>query len=220
MKGLEYQTVFVDFPDIEALYIKLGAKPTGLQLDGSGRPRYTLPVIQDPHHGPEPISDSFAIAEYLDRTYPETPTLLPSGTNALQAAFISTFEKNVKLWPIMLPATHTNLRKPGQEYYRKTVETLIGKKLEDLSPPGPVREECWKQVKQWFDVVDGWFQKEEGPYFMGNKISFADIVVASYLTWVRIILGEESEGWKDIITWNSSRWGKLTDIFDAWATVT
>lgn len=48
---------------------------------------------------------------------------------------------------------------------------------------------------------------EEGPYFMGTTISFADIVLASYSMWIRKILGEESEEWKDIISWNGSRWG-------------
>jgi len=119
----------------------------------------------------------------------------------------------------MLPATHANLGPSGQGYYRATVEKLIGKKLEDFSPSGPVRDECWKQVKQWFNVVDGWLKLEEGPYFMGNTISFTDIILVSYLTWIRKVLGEESEEWKDIICWHSSRWGKLAEAFDVWATV-
>jgi glutathione S-transferase len=220
MKGLEYRTVFVDFPDIESLCIKLGAKPTGLKRDSSRSPRYTLPIIHDPRHGHEVISDSFAIAEYLNNTYSSTLKSFPSGTKALQAAFIATFEKNVKLWPIMLPATHDNLSVAGQDYYRKTVETFLGRKLEELSPPGPVRDQCWKEVKQWFDVVDGWFQLEEGQYFMGDKISFVDIVLASYLTWIKTMLGEGSDEWKEIISWNNHRWEKLSEAFDPWATVT
>jgi glutathione S-transferase len=166
-------------------------------IDGLRRPRS--------RHVSEAVSDSFVIAEFLDNTYPDTPRLFPRGTRALQVTLISTSEKNVKLWPIMLPATHASLGATGQAYYR---EKLTRKKLEEFSPPGPVSEGCWKQVKQWFDVVqDGWLQMEEGPYFMGTTISFADIVLASYSMWIRKILGEESEEWKDIISWNGSRWG-------------
>lgn len=222
MKGLEYKTIFVDYTDIESVCIQLGAKPTGIKFDGSGQPRYTFPVIHDPRHGPDHvISDSFKIAEYLDETYPDTPQLLPQGTKTLQAAFISTFEKNVNMSPITIPAAHTYLGSRAQESYRKVCEAFVGKKLEELSPPGPVREACWQKVREWFGVVDGWLQKEDhnGPYVMGETISFADIAVVSCLATFRNLVGDSSEEWQELIHWHSGRWDRLVTSFDKYGMV-
>lgn len=222
VKGLKYKTIFIDIADIESVCIQLGTKPTGTKFDGSGRPRYTLPMINDPRQGHNHfISDSFKIAEYLDEVYPDTPRLLPQGTKSLQEAFISTFEKNVKLWPILVPAAHSHVSSRGQEFYRKLVEQFSEKKLEELSPPGPVRDGCWKQVKEWLDVVDGWLQKEDnnGPYVMGETMSFADIAVASVFTCARRLLGDSSEEWQELMRWNGGRWGRIIASFEKFGTV-
>jgi hypothetical protein len=91
----------------------------------------------------------------------------------------------------MLPAIHASLGATGQAYYRGTVEKLVRKKLNESSPPGPVHEGDEGSWKQWFDVVDGWLRMKEGPYFMGTTISFANIVLTSYLMWIIMVLGEE-----------------------------
>ncbi|KAJ8699426.1 hypothetical protein PTI98_002541 [Pleurotus ostreatus] len=41
IKGIPYQTVWVEYPDIEAVCKKIGASPTGEEA-----PHYTLPVIK------------------------------------------------------------------------------------------------------------------------------------------------------------------------------
>ena len=68
----------------------IGAAPTTKKPDGS--PFYTLPVIVDPSRrapggGPMVVSDSYAIAEYLDDAYPRPGPLFPEGTKALQNLF-------------------------------------------------------------------------------------------------------------------------------------
>ncbi|PSR72266.1 hypothetical protein PHLCEN_2v11858 [Hermanssonia centrifuga] len=88
-KGLPYRTEWVEYPDIEVLCIRIGAPPTSTK---HGRPRYTLPVIYDPSTN-SVISDSVDIAKYLDETYPDTPKLLPAGTEAFQAMFLDS------VWP-------------------------------------------------------------------------------------------------------------------------
>lgn len=80
---MAYTTVWIEYPDIEALYKKLGAEPYEMH---NGKPYYCLPVIQDPKTGAV-ISDSTRIAYYLDSTYPDTPKLIPAGTHVLQKVF-------------------------------------------------------------------------------------------------------------------------------------
>ena len=83
-KGLPYKSAWVEFPDIPSTCKKLGVAHTG--LSPSGEPAYTVPFIYDPNTDRH-ISDSAAIAKYLDETYPATPKLFPAGTDALQRAF-------------------------------------------------------------------------------------------------------------------------------------
>jgi hypothetical protein len=54
--------VWVEYPDIKSASLALGAPPTG-QMDGQDL--YTLPTIRNPATG-EVVTDSFAIARYLD----------------------------------------------------------------------------------------------------------------------------------------------------------
>ncbi|KAK0237554.1 hypothetical protein EDD85DRAFT_789711 [Armillaria nabsnona] len=84
--GTDYQTVYVELPDIEALAKKTGASPTSTKPDGVS-PFYTIPIIQDGSTGAV-VSDSAAIAAYLDKTYPSSePMLILTGTITLQLAF-------------------------------------------------------------------------------------------------------------------------------------
>jgi glutathione S-transferase len=84
-KRIPYETVWVEFGDIERVSKEIGAPPTGKKPDGTNL--YTLPAIRDQDTG-RAISDSFAIASYLDERYPER-RLIPVGTEKKQAEFIS-----------------------------------------------------------------------------------------------------------------------------------
>jgi hypothetical protein len=88
-KGLPFKIVWLEYPDVEPTLREIGAAPTGKWSDG--RPFYTVPVIRDESHltdkgEPTVVSDSWAIAKYLDETYPglDSQRLLPEGTMAFQ----------------------------------------------------------------------------------------------------------------------------------------
>ncbi|KAG7441167.1 uncharacterized protein BT62DRAFT_552788 [Guyanagaster necrorhizus] len=79
LKNLPYRTVCVELPDVEALAKRVGAAPTRTKSDGVS-PFYTIPIIQDDSTGAV-VSDSPAIAAYLDKTYPSSgPVLILTGT--------------------------------------------------------------------------------------------------------------------------------------------
>ncbi|TFK31299.1 hypothetical protein BDQ12DRAFT_729683 [Crucibulum laeve] len=84
-KQIPYKTEWVEYPDIERVCKKIGIPPSTKKADGSDY--YTLPAIYDASTNTG-ISDSLVIAAYLDKTYPDKPTLLPAGTEALHAAFV------------------------------------------------------------------------------------------------------------------------------------
>ncbi|PBK64003.1 hypothetical protein ARMSODRAFT_979396 [Armillaria solidipes] len=73
LKNMPHQTVYVELPDTEALTKNIGASPTSAKPDGVS-PFYTIPIIQDDSTGAV-VSDSAAIAGYLDKIYPSSVPL-------------------------------------------------------------------------------------------------------------------------------------------------
>ncbi|KIM81117.1 hypothetical protein PILCRDRAFT_97761 [Piloderma croceum F 1598] len=196
LKGLKYKTVWVEFPDIEALYKQLSLEPTEPRV-----PKYTLPVIHDPSTN-RAISNSVEIARYLDATYPATTLLFPPGSEALQG--IEDRNAFESLQYIMLPITCVNLNPVSETYYRRTRETRYGKRLEELSPIGLQREEHWKRVQEAFGVVASLLEGKK--FVLGDTISFADVTIASWVLWIKRSIGAQSQEWKDIEEWNGGRW--------------
>jgi glutathione S-transferase len=107
------------------------------------------------------------------------------------------------LYSIILPAAYARLNAASQPYY--------GKKLEEVSPMGPERDSHWKKLKDRLDVIDGWLAKVESGqvYIAGDSLSFADIILASRLMWMKRVFGEDSQLWKDVSTWNEGRWDRI-----------
>jgi len=218
-KGVPYKTEWVEYPDIESHNIKLGIEPTSKKADG--RPHYTLPAIHDPSTGVY-IAESLKIAEYLDKTYPDTPALFPHNSLGLQTAFTAAFSSNLSaIWEFILPATCFKLNPPSHEYFRRTREAAFGKKMEELVPTGEEGAVKWAKFQKALGTVDGWYSKNggKGPFLLGETPSWADLVVASYLIWFRIIWGEDSQQWKDISAWHGGRWKGLLDSLKKYQTI-
>ena len=211
LKGIPYKTEWVEFPDIEPLCKKLGISPTSKNADGSDR--YTLPAIHDPSTGVY-IADSIPIAEYLDKTYPDTPKAFPHSTIALQTAFTAAFVNNLSaLWNFMVPATHSILTPRSQEYFRRTREKSYGKALEDIAPKGEAADAEWARFRDELGKADVWYAKNggQGPFLLGATPSWGDITVASFLKWTREVWGDDSKQWKDISSWNNGRWAAIVE---------
>ncbi|KAF7441098.1 hypothetical protein PC9H_001447 [Pleurotus ostreatus] len=208
IKGIPYETVWVEYPDIEDVCKEIGAAPTSTIA-----PHYTLPVIQDKSTGVV-ISDGPLIVEYLDKQYPDTTQLFPPGTIALQAGFTSAHGSAISpINHLSLRRTNAILNPRSQEYIRRTREQAAGKKIEEITPVGEARAVGWEKYRGGLGKVDSWYQKSEGPFVMGESITFADITVVSWLVFLKIIFGEDSQEWKDIAGWHNGRWERLVNTF-------
>lgn len=217
-KGIPYKTEWVEYPDIEAHCTKLGIAPTSKKADGS--PAYTLPAIHDTATGIY-LSDSFPIAEYLEKTYPDKPSLFPGHSHGLQALFDGAFV-DAALTPafqFILPATCPTLNSRSEEYFRRTREQTFGKALEDVVPKGEEGVAQWAKFKDGLGKVDTWYAKSGGVFLMGGSISWADLDIAAWLIWMKIVWGEESTQWKDIASWQGGRWKNLLGNLKQYQTV-
>ncbi|RDX53391.1 hypothetical protein OH76DRAFT_1399301 [Lentinus brumalis] len=222
IKGIPYRTVWVEYPDIAALSKQIGVGPTSTNEDGS--PLYTLPAIYDPNTRTA-VADSVAIARYLDQTYPSSgPSLIPKETDALHMAFIQAFRDVffVNAGQLVLPATCAQLNPRSEAYFRQTREEMYNAKLEDLAPAGSEkRAQHWKGFEKALHTVKEWLGADgtEKVHVMGDRVSFADVVVASYLIWIKLVLGPESKEWADMMKWDGGYWERFMAEFDGWVTV-
>ncbi|KAG6864274.1 hypothetical protein C0991_010911 [Blastosporella zonata] len=210
-KGLPFETIWTEYPDIAPLAKTMGFKPA----IGSNPPHYTLPAIYDPNTSAA-LADSAAIAEYLDKAYPDTPRLFPSGSHALQYVFLDIFQEKLRpVWQFVLPASVLILNPASEEYFRRTREAKFGKTLEDVVPKGEDAVVEWTKVQAAFDDIHGWLEKgkSNGPYFLGQEPAFVDIAIASLILYLKKTWGEDSQLWKDVATWNGGRWSKLIQDF-------
>ncbi|KAJ7088884.1 hypothetical protein B0H15DRAFT_922830 [Mycena belliarum] len=205
-KNIPFKIVWVEYPDIERVSKEIGAPPTSNKPDG--RPHYTLPMIHDPSTGAV-ISDSSNIAAYLDATYPDTPRLLPEGTFGLFRAFEAAASALLTpVYPWALPASHSFLNPPSQDYFRSTREKSLGKTLEALVPTGEEGAAAWANFKAGFGKMDEWVRASGtgATYFMDKTPSYADIWIAGYVLWLKLVLPDK---WEDMKTWHDGRWATL-----------
>ncbi|KAF7358443.1 Glutathione S-transferase-like protein ustS [Mycena venus] len=215
-KGIPYKTVWVEYPEIEALCKQIGAAPTRNKPDG--RPHFTLPVIHDLSTGAV-ISDSTKIAAYLDTTYPEKPVLMPAGTAGFHRAFEDAAHALIApIYPYGLPASHTKLNPLSAEYFRRTREESWGKTLENLAPQGDEDAIEWKKLKDGFGKIDEWMRAsgEGSLYVMGDAPCYADMWMAGYALWIKLVLPDK---WEEIQTWHQGRWAKLLKSLEEYETV-
>ncbi|KAF8515793.1 hypothetical protein BU17DRAFT_93209 [Hysterangium stoloniferum] len=221
-KQIPYKTVWVSYPDIEETLKKIGGKPTGVKPNkGGGAPLYTLPAILD-ESGDTPIviTDSLAIAEYLDAKYPGRPVLPKKGTD-LEPAFEKFFERVVDepLTTVMLGPTLEIQDAQSKPYWARTRRDWYDLNPSEISPEGPVREGHWKEVEKGFDslaeLVGG---DNPGQWAAGgNEPTRIDFIIVAWLIWVKVVSPDEWE--KRVKPLNGGRWNNLLKRTEAWQTV-
>ncbi|KJA29516.1 hypothetical protein HYPSUDRAFT_33009 [Hypholoma sublateritium FD-334 SS-4] len=209
-KGLPYKTEWIEFPDIKTdVYDKLGVTPAS-KADGS--PAWVLPVIHDTATGVS-VAESFAIAEYLEKTYPSTPSLFPHGTIVFQELFNGAVPASAlePLGRFFVPEVYRVVNPASKEFIRRTREAAFGKALEDIAPTGDEAVAAWAKAEAGWGTIAAWYAKSGGPFLLGPTVSWADFYVVCWLITARSALGEEDQRWKNIASWHGGRFVQLLD---------
>jgi glutathione S-transferase len=205
-KGIQFETQFIEYPDIEPLSKKIGAKPTGTNPDGS--PLYTIPFIYD-EDTKTAVSETIDIALYLDKRFPDTPCIVPPGTKGLQLAFIETTFAVIAgwsrpLWLSLLAGTSRETRLLNDA----TADYLFAK---HGVPPPLNEDECNKRLdqgEQELAKIAAWYA-EEDVFISGADPCFADFCVAAALITLKVIWGAESGSYTRLGSWQGGRWARL-----------
>ena len=141
----------------------------------------TVPVLDD--NGMR-LHDSFAIAQYLERTYPDAPSLFGSGQGVNFARFIQAWTNSVlhpEIIRMLVVDIHDRLTADDQEYFRKSREKRFGKTLEQVQEGRKDRRE-----KFHIRLTPVRLMLASQPYLGGEGPVFADYILFGTLQWANI----------------------------------
>ncbi|MER8785284.1 glutathione S-transferase family protein [Mesorhizobium sp. M1006] len=165
-KGLDIASVptrFLDVPKVEGGVSKL------------------VPVIRD---GETVVADSFAIALYLEETYPERPTLFSGDGGKATARFIERWSQ-LTIHPYVTTAAILDLHAMQDEanaaYFRQNREQRFGKPLEAVYATRDAGLAGFRASLEPLRSMLGY-----QPFIGGPSPLFADYIVFGALQWARI----------------------------------
>ena len=165
-KGLAYEsrpTAFTEIPAIAGGFSK------------------TVPVIDDDG---TLVRDSFDIARYLEKTYPDQPTLFGGPGGEATVRFVerwTQFTVQAPLLRLIVADINATLDAPDQLYFRKDREAKLGKTLEDIQAGRDERLDAFREfLRPLREMLK--FQ----PFIGGKSPLFHDYVVFGSLQWARV----------------------------------
>jgi glutathione S-transferase len=166
-KGLAYDTVPTRFTGIAAI---------------CGGAYKTVPVIDD--DGTQ-VCDSWAIANYLEQTYPDRPSLFGDGAARGFSLFLQHWGMRAISFPllhIILKDIHDRLDPADQPYFRESREKRFGKTLEELVANC---EETLVQFRENLNPLRTVLQDQ--PFLSGAAPLYPDYMVTAALLWPRMM---------------------------------
>lgn len=162
---------------ITAEWVPLGFTDIPRQFAGRFK---TVPVIQ---HGATMLAESWDIAEYLDRGFPDRPALFSSAAeNAMVRLTDAWFSHEIlrSLFKIYILDVHDAARPEDRDYFRASREKMLrGTTLEaftaDRASRLPALRESLRPLRT---------QLSRSPFLGGNVPNYADYIVLGAFQWV------------------------------------
>jgi glutathione S-transferase len=144
------------------------------------------------------VSDSFDIALYLERTYPERATLFGGEGGKATARFVEGWSQ-MTLHPaigrIAIMDIHDSLDPVDRAYFRQSREARFGRPLEAVAEAGQADLEFFSaKLEPLRHMLK--FQ----PFLGGASPLFADYIVFGALQWARIISPHRLLAAGDVVT--------------------
>jgi glutathione S-transferase len=203
-------TAAIDRPDARKLYDLAGAEPArrfspycwrtklalahkGLTADAipwrftekdviafSGQEK--VPVLVD---GERAVSDSWAIATYLEEAYPDRPSLFGAPAAVAVTRFVNAWADAVLVPAIarlVLVDIFAHLHEKDRAYFRQSREKRFGMTLEETSADRDARVVSFRQSLEPMRVV-----LRAQAFVGGGAAAYADYIVFGCFQWARCI---------------------------------
>lgn len=166
-KNVPFKTVPTSFTEVATLE------------NGSGR---TVPLIRD---GDRLVGDSFEIALYLEKAYPDRPTLFGGAGGQAMARFVERWTQTVVhgfIGGALLADINACLAAPDQAYFRRSREARFGKTLEEA---GAGRHEGLEGFRKQLEPLRATLAVQ--PFLGGQGPLFCDYIVFGAFQWARVV---------------------------------
>jgi glutathione S-transferase len=165
-----------------------------------------VPVIVD---GERAVGDSWAIAEYLEDTYPERPSLFGGSSGRAHARFINAWADSVinpAVGRLLILDIYAQLDPGDWAYFRASREARFGQTLEAVAAG---RGQRLRALREAFAPVRSVLSHQ--PWLGGAAPSYADHILFGTLQWARCISRFELLATDDPLTeWR----GRMLGLFD------
>ena len=140
-----------------------------------------VPVLDD---GGTVVHDSWAIAEYLEDTYPDAPALFPGPNGRQMASQTNAWMDGLhgELMSMIIVDIFERLSAEDQAYFRPTREARYGKTLEQLQAGRETRVQAFREVS----LASIRVHLSEQPFICGDQPAYGDYVVFGSLQWARL----------------------------------
>lgn len=242
-KSVPYSTAWVSLPFISKLRHDTLHLPACRKY-ADGTPFYTLPIITDPSTSIT-LGDSFDIAVYLNQIYSDSGAgdLFPPGLQIGYklkeelAILIPLSEINCEPryreyadFNIHVDATFSLFAQltvqcfpfdPAvSEYVKTEFSRRAGKKTwDEFELVGEARQKQRDAFRKSLEDLARVFEREEGgPFVLGERACYADMIVGGWLKMMeRTLPGGEWEEMRN--EWHEGVWGRLLDGLEVWAEV-
>ena len=193
-KGLDFDSVPIRVSDKAAIAF-------------SGQDK--VPILKDGDHV---VSDSWAIARYLEQTYPEGPSLFGGTIGQGLTRYINSFvdRQLVPKAASMLMLDVVAIVDDGDaSHMRTTMEKAFRKSLEELAGQ---READVAEFRRLLDPLRATLRGQA--FLCGDEPAYADYIVFSVLQWARIVSAFELLKADDLVAaWR----GRMLDLYGGFA---
>lgn len=164
-KGLDYDLELVKFTEKDKLAF------SGQKL---------VPVIVD---GDRTVNDSWAIAEYLEDSYPDRPSLFGSAEGRGMAKAINGFV-NTTIQPLLAPLIIADILEhvdPADlSYFDESRQQRFGRPLAEVQADRDAKVDGFRKSLEPYRVV-----VKDRPFVGGDGPTYADYVLFGTLQWAR-----------------------------------
>ncbi|NEQ36199.1 MAG: glutathione S-transferase family protein [Okeania sp. SIO3I5] len=167
-----------------------------------------VPVIVDGNKGDKVVSDSWKIANYLEETYPDKPSLFGSAEAKAQTMFIDSWNGSLLgvLVPIILYDVFENIDPKDKAYFRESRESFFGKPLEEFQD---VTEEQINNFRTFLESLRNTISQQ--PFLAGETPNYADYLVFSTFQFARTMSPKQLLETSDpVYAWRE----KMLELFD------
>lgn len=166
-KGLDVETIPWRFTERDAIAF-------------SGQAR--VPVLVD---GDNVVFDSWTIANYLEDTYPDRPSLFDGHGGRALARFVNSWVDvtlHGALIRLVVLDIHDHTHEKDRGYFRESREKRFGATLEALSADRDQRVVTFRQALDPMRLT-----LKAQPYLCGEAPAYADYIVMGAFQWARCI---------------------------------